>query len=114
MISAGISDEELEAVMEFVDFATNLDNQLDIIKTLSRLPALKEALENELVSSDPILKGSAAQMANGTPMPAVMEMRCNWDSMKPELNTVMANKKSPEDAAADMQKAAEACVKTLQ
>ena len=114
MISAGIPDDELEAVMAFVDFATNLDNQLDIIKTLSRLPALKEALGSELISSDPVLKGSAAQMANGTPMPVVMEMRCNWDAMKPELNAVLAGQKSAEDAALAMQEAAESCVKTLQ
>jgi len=85
MVSAGISDEELEAVMAFVDFATNMENQEEIISTLSRLPALKEALESNLIANDPILKGSAAQMAKGAPMPVVMEMRCNWDAMKPEL-----------------------------
>jgi arabinogalactan oligomer/maltooligosaccharide transport system substrate-binding protein len=41
-------------------------------------------------------------------------MRCNWDAMKPEMQAVMTNTKSPEDAAKAMQSAAEACVKTLQ
>lgn len=113
MISAGVADAKLEAVMAFVDYATNLENQVDMIKTLSRLPARKEALENEIVKSDPILNGSAAQMVNGTPMPIVLEMRCNWDAMKPELNAVMAGQKTPEDAAVAMQQAADACVKTL-
>ncbi len=113
MISAGVADAKLEAVMAFVDYATNLENQVDMIKTLSRLPARKDALENEVVKSDPILSGSAAQMVNGTPMPVVLEMRCNWDAMKPELNAVMAGQKSPEDAAVAMQQAAESCVKTL-
>jgi arabinogalactan oligomer/maltooligosaccharide transport system substrate-binding protein len=114
MISAGISDEELEAIMMFVDYATNLENQIDIISTLSRLPALKEALASDIITADPILAGSADQMAKGTPMPIVLEMRCNWDAMRPEINAVMADKKSPEDAAFAMQSAAEACVKTLQ
>ncbi len=114
MISAGVADAKLEAVMAFVDYATNLENQVDMIKTLSRLPARKEALENEIVKSDPILSGSAAQMLNGTPMPIVLEMRCNWDAMKPELNAVMSGQKSPEDAAVAMQQAAESCIKTLQ
>jgi len=113
MISAGVADAKLEAVMAFVDYATNLENQVDMIKTLSRLPARKEALENEVVKSDPILSGSAAQMVNGTPMPIVLEMRCNWDAMKPELNAVMAGQKSPEDGAVAMQQAADSCVKTL-
>lgn len=113
MISAGVADAKLEAVMAFVDYATNLENQVDMIKTLSRLPARKEALENEAVKSDPILSGSAAQMLNGTPMPVVLEMRCNWDAMKPELNAVMSGQKTPEDAAVAMQQAAESCVKTL-
>lgn len=113
MLSAGIADDKLEAAMKFIDFVTNLDNQLDLIKTLSRLPALKEALASELVTGDPILKGSAEQMTKGTPMPIVLQMRCNWDAMKPELNAVMADKKSPEEAAVDMQKAAEACVQTI-
>ncbi len=114
MISAGVVDAKLEAVMAFVDYATNLENQVDMIKTLSRLPARKEALENEAVKSDPILSGSAAQMLNGTPMPVVLEMRCNWDAMKPELNAVLSGQKTPEDAVVAMQQAAESCNKTLE
>jgi arabinogalactan oligomer/maltooligosaccharide transport system substrate-binding protein len=113
MISAGIPDEKLEVIMEIVDFFTNMDNQVDLIETLSRLPALKEALSSEKIENDPILKGSAAQMQNGTPMPAVMEMRCNWDSMKPEMNAVLADQKTPEEAAEAMQQAAETCIKGL-
>jgi len=114
MISAGVEGEKLDAVLDFAEFAASLESQLDLIETLSRLPVLKEALASDKVQNDPILRGSADQMSKGTPMPVVMEMRCNWDSMKPEQNSVMAGKKSPADAAVDMQKAAEACIKTLQ
>jgi arabinogalactan oligomer/maltooligosaccharide transport system substrate-binding protein len=113
MISAGVEDDVLEKIMEFVDYLTNLDNQLDMVETLSRLPALAEALESDIISSDPILNGSAAQMRNGTPMPVVVEMRCNWDAMKPEMNAVMADQKSPEDAVMAMQQAAMSCVEGL-
>lgn len=114
MISAGVEGDKLNAVLDFAEFAASLESQLDLIETLSRLPVLKEALASDKVQNDPILRGSADQMSKGTPMPVVMEMRCNWDSMKPEQNAVMAGKKSPADAAVDMQKAAEACIKTLQ
>jgi arabinogalactan oligomer / maltooligosaccharide transport system substrate-binding protein len=114
MVSAGVPDDKLAVIMDIIAFFTNKANQEDMIKTLSRLPALKEALGSELISSDPILKGSAAQMQNGTPMPVVMEMRCNWDAMKPEMNKVLADQESAEDAVKAMQAAAEACVKGLQ
>jgi arabinogalactan oligomer/maltooligosaccharide transport system substrate-binding protein len=41
-------------------------------------------------------------------------MRCNWDAMKPEMQAVLADTKSPEDAAAAMQEAAEACIASLE
>lgn len=113
MISASVKDQKLEAIMKIVDFMTSEASQLDMVKTLSQLPTLKKVLESEAVTTDPILKGSAAQMQLGTPMPIVMEMRCNWDAMRPELNAVMSDKKSPEDAAKAMQAAADACVKGL-
>jgi arabinogalactan oligomer/maltooligosaccharide transport system substrate-binding protein len=113
MISASVGDDKLEAIMQFADYLTSMENQIDMITTLSRLPALKEALGSEEIQNDPILKGSAAQMQNGTPMPVVMEMRCNWDAMKPEMNAVLADQKSPEDAVVAMQQAAEACVEGL-
>jgi arabinogalactan oligomer/maltooligosaccharide transport system substrate-binding protein len=47
-------------------------------------------------------------------MPTVLEMRCNWDAMKPEMQAVLSDTKTPEDAAAAMQTAAENCVKTLE
>jgi arabinogalactan oligomer/maltooligosaccharide transport system substrate-binding protein len=47
-------------------------------------------------------------------MPTVSEMRCNWDSMKPEMQAVLANSKKPADAAAAMQTAAETCIAKLQ
>lgn len=53
-------------------------------------------------------------MAKGTPMPTVVEMRANWDAMKPELIKVLAGQATPTDAAKAMQAAAEAGVKALQ
>jgi arabinogalactan oligomer/maltooligosaccharide transport system substrate-binding protein len=113
MIPKTVSGDKLKAVVAFINFYTDYDNQIDMVKTLSRLPALKKALDDEIVKNDPILKGSAAQMAKGTPMPSVLEMRCNWDSMKPELNAVMAGTKIAADAAKAMQAAAVACIQTI-
>ncbi|RMF32911.1 MAG: extracellular solute-binding protein, partial [Chloroflexi bacterium] len=113
MLAKDLSGDKLEAAKEFINFVTSKEKQLEMVKKLNRLPALKAALDDPLISSDPILKGSADQMVVGTPMPTVLEMRCNWDAMKPEMQAVLADTKSPEDAAAAMQSAAEACIESL-
>ncbi len=114
MIPKSVTGDTLKAVVAFINFYTSNDNQVDMAKTLSRLPALRTALDNEFVKNDPILSASAKQMVLGTPMPAALEMRCNWDSMKPEQNAVLAGTKKPADAAKAMQAAALACLKTIQ
>lgn len=114
MIPKGLSGAKLDAVVDFINFATNKENQLAMVSKLSRLPALKEALTDKLITDDPILAGSAAQMSYGTPMPTVIEMRCIWDSWKPEMQAVFANTESPADAAAKSQSAAEACIAALE
>lgn len=114
MIPAGTTGTKLDVVVDFINFSTNKANQLDQVSKLARLPALKEALADPMVADDPLLKGSSDQMVVGVPMPTVLEMRCNWDSMKPEMQAVLADSKSPTDAAAAMQTAADNCIATLQ
>ena len=114
MVPKEVSGAKLDVVKAFVNFVTNEENQVQMVRSLNRLPALKVALDETIVKNDPFLKGSADQMVVGTPMPTVLEMRCNWDSMKPEMQAVLNDTKSPADAAAAMQRAAEACVKTLE
>jgi arabinogalactan oligomer/maltooligosaccharide transport system substrate-binding protein len=114
MIPEGVEGAKLDAVKEFINYATSKEVQLKQVQELKRLPAVQAALDDPSLSSDPILKGSTEQLAAGTGMPAVLEMRCNWDAMKPELQAVLADKKSPEDAAKAMQEASVNCIKTLE
>jgi len=114
MIPTGLDEDVQAVVVDFINFATNNDNQLAMVSQLSRLPALKTALDDESIAADTYLAGSADQMVVGVPMPTVVEMRCNWDSMKPEMLAVLAGDKTPEDAAAAMQSAADACLATLE
>ncbi len=114
MLTKGISGDKLKAAQDFIGFVSSKEKQLEGVKLLNRLPAVKEALEDPLITENPILKGSADQMVVGTPMPTVLEMRCNWDSMKPEMLAVLADTKSPEDAAKLMQSSAESCIKSLE
>jgi len=114
MLAKGLSGDKLKAAQDFISFVASKEKQLEMVKLLNRLPALKEALKDPLVTENPILKGSSDQMVVGTPMPTVLEMRCNWDSMKPEMLAVLTDTKSPEDAAKAMQTSVEACIKALE
>ena len=114
MLTKGISGDKLKAAQDFISFVSTKEKQLEMVKLLNRLPAVKEALEDPLITDNPILKGSADQMVVGTPMPTVLEMRCNWDSMKPEMLAVLVDTKSPEDAAKLMQSSADSCIKSLE
>ena len=114
MLPKDLSGDKLDVVVNFISFATNEENQLNQLETLSRLPGLKAVLDDESIASDPILAGSAEAMSYGVPMPTVVEMRCIWDAIKPEQTLVFAGSETPADAAAAMQAAAEACVLTLE
>lgn len=105
---------KLDAVTDFAQFVTNVGNQALLVTELNRLPTLREALEAPPLASDPVLRGSAAQMAVGRPVPTVDEMRCNWEAMRPEMQAVLAGNKDPQQAAADMQRAAETCIENLE
>ncbi len=87
--------------------------QLRWLKEQKRLPSVQKLFDDPSIKSDPILAGSAADLLNGTGMPAATEMRCNWDAMKPQLQDVLAGKTTPEDAAKAMQTAADKCVAEL-
>lgn len=113
MVANGVSGADLEAVKAFVQFATTPAKMEAMVTTLSRLPGRLASLQSSVVTSNPILAGSAQQLATGTPMPTVIEMRANWDAMKPEMNAVLAGEKSPADAAAAMQAAALAAIEQM-
>jgi arabinogalactan oligomer/maltooligosaccharide transport system substrate-binding protein len=114
MVPAGVEGAEADAVQAIIDFFLTDEVQLQAVAELNRLPSSLSALQDSSITSDPILSGSAAQLATGTPMPTVVEMRANWDAMKPEMNAVLAGSKTPEQAAADMQVAAENAIEALQ
>jgi len=114
MVPKGLEGAKLDAVVDFMKFATNKANQVEMVKKLTRLPALTEALADPIITDDVILSGSAAQMSYGTPMPTNVEMRCIWDAIKPELLPTYNGDTAPDAAAANAQAAAETCIAGLE
>ncbi len=113
MFPVSLKGDKLEAAKKLVNYFISDDVQLSWVKSDKRLPSVAKLYTDKLITDDPILKGSSADLANGTGMPPQAEMRCNWDAMRPNLEAVMANKMTPADAAAAMQTAADKCVAEL-
>ena len=114
MFPSELKGAKLQAAQGFVNFVTSKDRQLEIVKSLSKIPVTEEAYNDPLISSDPIIKASADQLRVGIPMPTSLEMRCVWDSLRPEMKAVLAGTKKPADAAAEMQKTVLECLKRYQ
>jgi arabinogalactan oligomer/maltooligosaccharide transport system substrate-binding protein len=113
MFPKGQADDKRAAALKLTQCFISDPVQLRWLKEQKRLPSVQKLFDDPSIKSDPILAGSAADLLNGTGMPAATEMRCNWDAMKPNLQEVLAGKMTPEDAAKAMQTAAEKCVADL-
>lgn len=104
-----VEGDKLDAVVSFVTWLTTDPEAVKAISLdLGRLPAI------EAVSVDPdenpIQAASNEVLATGVGMPADAKLRCMWDSVRPNLEGVMAGNLEPVDAAAEGQIAAEDCV----
>lgn len=92
-----------EAVKKFLEFMNSETVQIEMAKVHKQQPTNKKAAESDVVKNDTIMKQSAVQLEVGTPMPIIPQMRAIWDSMKPQMQLVLAGKAAPEAAAKKMQ-----------
>lgn len=103
--------EKLAKIVGLIKSMLSEENQVRIVKELLRLPGLKSAIAQEKLLEDPVanqlLKDSFYQLEVGTPMPTVVEMRANWDAMRPKMAEVMNDSATPAAAAEAMQVLAE-------
>ncbi|MFN8372706.1 MAG: extracellular solute-binding protein [Anaerolineae bacterium] len=95
-----------------VAFSTWLTTDVDSVTAYAlgtgRLPAIAGVEVN--AETDPILAASAEVLATGIGMPADPTLRCMWDSVRPNLEGVMSDSLTAEDAASEAQIAAEDCL----
>lgn len=109
MVSAAMRQdpEKLQKIIGLIQHFTSAENQARLVKELIRLPGLKEVMARSELTGDPLydrlLKESFYQLEVGTPMPTVVEMRANWDAMRPKMAEVMNDQTAPAAAAEAMQ-----------
>lgn len=112
-VSTACPESKLFPIKMFLRYMMTPEVQSQWTKDLSILPSSKKAMEEPIILSDPILKGSAYQVETGKPMPTVPEMRAVWDAINPQLQGVMGGSVTPVDAAPTMQKNALEAIKAM-
>jgi arabinogalactan oligomer/maltooligosaccharide transport system substrate-binding protein len=98
---------------DFLQWSTDQENQVDMVKTLRRLPGNAEALADPIVTDDPLLAGSADAATKGIPQPTNLEMRCIFDSMNAGVRDMFTGNSDVAGISNTMQTSAEACIAAL-
>jgi arabinogalactan oligomer/maltooligosaccharide transport system substrate-binding protein len=110
MVPKPVEGDTLTIVADFMRFVTNKDNQIDLVKTLKRLPGNAEAYADPVVTGDPLLSAAAEAAAKGVGQPVQNEMRCVFDAMTPGVKDLMGGNSDVAAIAAAMQTSAENCI----
>ena len=112
-LSVASQGERGEAAAGLIRFLTGEATQRVFLQEQKILPSRLAVRESPLLTSDPTMVASVAQVENGRPMPTATEMRAVWDAMRPPYQRLMAGNAEPAEAAAAMQRDALAKIETL-
>jgi arabinogalactan oligomer/maltooligosaccharide transport system substrate-binding protein len=115
MASKAVGDDpDTQAIVaDFLNFATDKEQQVGIVETLKRLPGNAEAIADPIVTGDPLLGGAAEAAQKGIPQPTNLEMRCVFDSMNTGVRDMFAGSNDFAGLSAAMQSAAQTCIDQL-
>lgn len=110
-VNINLKNEKLQVTLELVKFLTSPAVELEFTRAMGTIPSRKEAFADSLITHNEIIKSSIDQMAVGTLMPVVAELRWVWDAMRPAYQSIFTGRLTPEQAAADMQLLAEKLIR---
>jgi len=115
MVAKAVGDDpDTKAVVaDFLAFATSTAAQVDMVKTLKRLPGNAAAIEDPIVTGDPLLGGAAEAAKKGTPQPTNLEMRCVFDSATAGVRDMFTGNADIAGIAKTVQSATETCISQL-
>lgn len=99
---------------DILKFYTNTQNQLQMIKATSEIPANAAAAKDSSVISNPVIGSYAAQVEVGTPLPNTPYMSALWKPVGDALTAVWSGAQTPEAALAAAQAAATKGVQDIQ
>ncbi len=112
-LNINIDDTKLAATHRFLSFLMSESAQRQLAAETGIMPSLLSLRDDPVITENPIMRGSLAQIEVGTPMPVVPEMRAIWDAMRPHYQAVLGGAMGAEEAAAAMQAEAERKIREM-
>ncbi len=112
-VNTEMDDRKSDAVIELLDYLTSTEVTVRFALELGILPAVEQAYDNAEVQQNKLLLASLEQWKVGRRMPVVVEMRAIWDAMRPNMQAVLNDSKTPDEAARDMQEMAVRNIETM-
>ena len=109
-IARAAEGAKLEAAKKFVAYMTSAPTQQAWLAKMNRLPSNEQVLNSKLITEDPTLQVVADQLRVARGVPPALEMSCAWRGLDAYFAKVMSDEISPDDAPAQMQAEADACV----
>ncbi len=106
-LNPAVPDWKLPAVLAVLQYLTGAGVQAEMAERLATIPVLTEVRASDVMTRNPRLQESLAQIEHARPMPVEPQMRQIWDAMRGPYQLVMNGQITPEDAARQMQDAAE-------
>jgi maltose-binding protein MalE len=106
-VNPAVPDERLPAVLAVLEYLTGPTIQRAMAERLAAIPVIDSLRASPLMESNPYLQASLAQIEHARPMPTAPQMRQIWDAMRGPYQLVMNGGITAEEAAQQMQEAAE-------
>lgn len=110
MFRGTLTGSALEQAHALARFLTNSDVQVRIAREMRRLPALRAALADPVVTDDPALAAAAAQSEAASGLPPTRALRCAIRAIDTQLPVFLDGQTAVEQIANAMQVSAEVCM----
>jgi len=107
LMRSNLSASEREAAVAFLSFATTPQRQLAWTARFGLLPTRRQALDDPVIQTDPLLRVSAQQMQAGRGLLLGVDANRLFDAMRGPLRAVLEGDMAPKEAAQAMQAALE-------
>jgi arabinogalactan oligomer/maltooligosaccharide transport system permease protein len=112
-LTVAAQGDAADDAVTLIRYLTSEPTQRIFLERQKILPSRLAVREDPLLTSDPTLAASVAQVARGRAMPVVTELRAVWDAMRPPHQLVLAGQLSAAEATARMQRDAERQIAAL-
>ncbi len=106
-VNPAVPEWKLPTVLAVLQLLTGDAIQTDMARELASIPVRTAVRDSPVMTENPILQQSLAQIAHSRPMPTAPQMRQIWDAMRGPYQLVMNGEVTAQEGARLMQREAE-------